>query len=285
MLPLLRAGLALWLAAGAYAQPAAQQFDELTAVLSAARSRGCEGRPGAERRLLPVRQLSEAAQRIAAGEPHRDAAKRSGYRATRLFVGTMTGHRTAAAVASTMATKYCKALTDPSLTDVGLHRQGDAYWIVLAAPFAPPPPAAAADVAARILALTNEARSRPRKCGARMFEAAAPVAPNPLLDRAAAIHAGDMAQHSYLEHEGRDAASPADRVDRAGYRWRSVGENIASGQTTPEEVVQEWLASPTHCATLMNPGFTHMGVAYAVDVNSEAGIYWAQVFGRPGSAR
>jgi uncharacterized protein YkwD len=60
-----------------------------------------------------------------------------------------------------------------------------------------------------------------------------------------------------------------------------VGENIASGQTTPEEVVQEWIASPTHCATLMNTGFTDMGVAYAVDMNSEAGIYWAQVFGRP----
>jgi uncharacterized protein YkwD len=282
MLPLLWAGLAIWLAAAAYAQPAApQQLDELMAMLSAARSRGCEGRPGLGNRLRPVPQLGEAAQRIARGEPHRDAAKRSGYRAMRLFVGTMSGYRTAAAVASTMAAKYCKALTDPSLTDIGIHRQGDSYWIVLAAPFAPPPLAATAVVAARILALTNDARSYSRQCGTRMFEAAAPVAPNPLLDRAAAVHARDMAQHSYLEHEGRDAASPADRVDRAGYRWRSVGENIASGQTTPEEVVREWIASPTHCATLMNPGFTDMGVAYAVDVNSEAGIYWAQVFGRP----
>ena len=279
---LLRGGLAFWLAASACAQPAAPQpLEELTAALSAARSRGCEGRPGLEVRLRPVRQLAEAAQRIARGEPHRDAAKRSGYRATRLFVGTMTGHRAPAAVANTMAARYCRALTDPSLTDIGFHRQGDSYWIVLAAPFAPPSPAAAAGIAARILALTNEARSHARPCGARMFEAAAPLAPSPLLDRAAAVHARDMARHSYLEHEGRDAASPADRVDRAGYRWRSVGENIASGQTMPEEVVQEWIASPTHCATLMNPGFTDMGVAYAVDVNSEAGIYWAQVLGRP----
>src|SRR6185295_14755405 len=134
----------------------------------------------------------------------------------------------------------------------------------LAAPFAPPPQSAAADVAARVLALTNEARSRPRKCGNQFFEAAPPLKPNPLLERAAALHSRDMAQHSYLEHEDRGGASPADRVTRTGYPWRSVGENIASGQTSPEQVVQEWIGSPGHCANLMSPSFTEMGVAYAV---------------------
>ena len=89
-----------------------------------------------------------------------------------------------------------------------------------------------------------------------------------------------MARHNLLEHRGRDGSSAADRVTRAGYDWRSVGENIAAGQPSPQEVVAGWLRSPGHCANLMEPRFTDMGVAYAVDQKSEAGIYWAQVFGR-----
>jgi uncharacterized protein YkwD len=79
----------------------------------------------------------------------------------------------------------------------------------------------------------------------------------------------------------RDGSNAADRVTRAGYRWRRLGENIALGQTTPERVVREWVLSPEHCATLMNPAFTEMGVAYNVNLDSADGIYWAQLFARP----
>jgi uncharacterized protein YkwD len=231
--------------------------------------------------LQAVPPLSEAARRIASGEAPADAARRAGYRSTRLMVINMSGYGSPARVAQAMAEKHCRALTDPELTEFGSYRQGDSYWMVLAAPFAPPPPSAAAAVAARVLALTNEARAQARKCGTRSFGRASPLAPNRQLDAAAAVHARDMAQHSYLEHEGRDGSSAADRVARAGYRWRSVGENIASGQTTPERVVREWVLSPEHCATLMNPAYTEMGVAYSVNFDSADGIYWAQLFGRP----
>ena len=39
--------------------------------------------------------------------------------------------------------------------------------------------------------------------------------------------------------------------------------------------------SPPHCANLMNPVFTEMGVAYAVDAKSAMGVYWTQSFGTP----
>lgn len=277
-------GFACWLAAAAQAQRGqARPPEDLIAALSATRLRGCAGQPGAKAGLRPVGPLAEAAQRIARGEPADSATKRAGYRATRLIVVTMSGYGSAGRVAKAMAEQYCKALTDPDLSDVGAYRRGDSYWMVLAAPFAPPPPSAAAAVAERVRMLTNDARSRGRQCGNRSFAATGPLTPNPQLARAAALHAQDMAQHSYLEHEGSDRSSPADRASRAGYRWRSVGENIASGQTTPEQVVQEWVRSPEHCANLMSPSFTEMGVAYAVNANSDAGIYWAEVFGRPSS--
>jgi uncharacterized protein YkwD len=276
------AALGAWLAPGAHAQPGrAEPPDEVIPALSAARTRGCAGQAGPESRLRRVAQLNEAAQRIARGESSDAATKAAGYRSTRLFVMNMSGYGSPAGLARTMAEKHCKALSDPKLTDIGFHRQGTSVWLVLAAPFAPPPQSAAADVAARVLALTNEARSRPRKCGNQSFEAVPPLKTNPVLERAAAVHAQEMAQHSYLEHEGRDASGPADRVTRAGYAWRSVGENIASGQASPEQVVQDWIGSPEHCANLMSPSFTEMGVAYAVNSNSESVIYWTEVFGRP----
>ncbi len=68
---------------------------------------------------------------------------------------------------------------------------------------------------------------------------------------------------------------------RAGYRYRSTGENIAAGQIKPEDAVAGWVKNAPHCANLMNPAFTEMGVAFAVDRRSEMGVYWTQAFGRP----
>lgn len=79
-----------------------------------------------------------------------------------------------------------------------------------------------------------------------------------------------------LQHEGGDGSTAAQRVSRAGYRWRSVGENIASGQDSVEQVMADWTSSPKHCANLMDPRFTEMGLGYAVNPDSEGGIYWAQ---------
>ena len=68
---------------------------------------------------------------------------------------------------------------------------------------------------------------------------------------------------------------------RERYKWRMVGENVASGPTTADEVMEGWLASPHHCENLMDPRYTDMGIAYVVDPKSESGVYWAQVFALP----
>src|SRR5262249_54156569 len=101
------------------------------------------------------------------------------------------------------------------------------------------------------------------------------------LERAAIEHSHDMASHDYMDHTGRDGSLPSDRVTRAGYKWQTVGENLASGIVTPEEVVNGWVGSPHHCENLMSPQFTQMVVAYAVNTSSRGGIYWTQLFGTP----
>ncbi|MGZ5179744.1 MAG: CAP domain-containing protein [Ramlibacter sp.] len=231
--------------------------------------------------LRPQPQLDDAAARLARGSSLATALQASGYRAQRSYEWRLSGYPSPQAVAAMLVRGHCDTLSDPALTDLGIRRSGNSYWIVLAAPFAPPPQADAGSVAARVLALVNQARAQPRRCGDRLFNAAAPLALDAALTRAAAVHAESMARGGYLEHEGRDGSSPAQRATRAGYDWRTLGENIAMGQTTPELVVRAWLKSAEHCANIMEPAFTQMGVAFAVNNASEGGIYWAQEFGRP----
>jgi uncharacterized protein YkwD len=111
-------------------------------------------------------------------------------------------------------------------------------------------------------------------CGGESFGAAGPVAWNGRLERAAEAHTVDMVIHAYFAHVGTDGSSVGDRVSRVGYDWRRVGENLARANRTAPEVVQLWLDSPAHCANLMHPGFSEMGVY-------EQDGYWTQVFGRP----
>jgi uncharacterized protein YkwD len=94
-------------------------------------------------------------------------------------------------------------------------------------------------------------------------------------------HAADMAAHNYFEHEDLAGRSPADRVRASGYREKLVGENIAYGPTTVEEVVRGWLASPDHCENIMDPRFSEMGLAYAQGSRQRHGLYWVQLLVQP----
>jgi len=112
-----------------------------------------------------------------------------------------------------------------------------------------------------------------------MFPAVLPLTLNESLERAALDHSQDMAGHNYMDHTGRDGSSPADRITRTGYKWQLVGENLASGMMTPDEAVAGWLQSPHHCANLMTARFAEMGLAFAVNPSTDAGVYWTQTFG------
>jgi uncharacterized protein YkwD len=173
----------------------------------------------------------------------------------------------------------CSTVTQGELTEAGFHQRGTQTWMVLAAPFSPPGAAQAGDVQARVLALVNEARARPRRCGNDSFAAARPLRLNTTLHGVADAHAADMARYRYFSHTGRDGSHVDGRASRAGYPWRAIGENIAAGQMQADTAVQGWLNSPGHCANLMSPAYTEMGAAFAVNNRSSAGIYWVQVFG------
>lgn len=128
-----------------------------------------------------------------------------------------------------------------------------------------------------MLSLSNAARSQPRTCGTTSHAAAPALNANAQLNQAAQGHASDMADRNYFSHTSQDGRTMADRINATGYRWSTIGENIAAGQATPEEVVSGWLSSPGHCRNIMNPAFRELGVSYVQ--GGSYGHYWVQNFG------
>jgi len=137
-----------------------------------------------------------------------------------------------------------------------------------------------ASVRARVLELVNAARNNSRECGSIRFAAAPPLSASRELNGAATGHARDMARRKFFDHRGADGSQPKDRVLRAGYQPRLTGENIAFGPESAEEAVDGWLASPGHCANIMDARFQHIGIGLATG-RGRGQIYWVQTFGAP----
>ena len=136
-------------------------------------------------------------------------------------------------------------------------------------------------LAARALRLINEVRQRGARCGTRSFGPAPRVTLSQTLADVALGHAADMAQHDYFDHQDLSGRTPAERVRAVGYKETLVGENIAYGPGSADEVVKGWLDSPGHCENIMEPRFTQMGIAYAPGSAPKPGLYWVQLLAAP----
>lgn len=244
----------------------------------------CHGPPGL-RDFARRPELDRAAAMLAGGASLQDSAWATGYQSVTIKTIRMSGSTDPRALETLLGRNYCAMIADPGLAEIGVHQQGMATSVVLAAAFAPSAGLDEDGIAARMLALVNRARAQPRECGSTFYPAAGPVRWNEVLARAARTHSEDMARNNYFAHNSPDGTEPADRVERAGYDYRSTGENIAAGQMTPEAAMESWIRSPAHCANLMGAEYTEMGVAMATNRQSSNGVYWTQVFGTPRAAR
>jgi uncharacterized protein YkwD len=81
-----------------------------------------------------------------------------------------------------------------------------------------------------------------------------PLTVAPQLDDSAQQWTVEMVQTGNFGH-----GDPFGRMSAAGYEWQAAGENIATGQQTPRAVVAGWMASVTHCRTILNPDFRNVG--------------------------
>ncbi|WP_130904732.1 CAP domain-containing protein [Pseudomonas sp. Sample_22] len=203
----------------------------------------------------------------------------AGYPMKNVQAISLSGPRDAASAMKAIQESFCQIVLDPQFVDVGVSRQDREWRIVVARPLLS---ARLGDWQAegqKLLAELNAARTKSRQCGAQSFNATTPLAWNATLGAAAETHSRAMANNNFFDHKDRDGRTPGDRAELAGYNFQQIGENIAAGQDTVRKVVDGWLASPGHCANLMNPQFNELGAAYANDPKSYAGIYWTAMFG------
>lgn len=96
------------------------------------------------------------------------------------------------------------------------------------------------------------------------------------LDAAAFAHSSDMAEHGELVHVSERTGTPADRMVQANVEAVRIAQNIAR-QPTTRRALDSILSSDAHRAQLLDPGFTHIGLA-AVEV--EGNVYVTQVLAR-----
>lgn len=130
-----------------------------------------------------------------------------------------------------------------------------------------------------VLRQVNAARSVARSCGARPMKAAHDLAWSRPLAEAAERHSVDMAARRFFDHVNPDGQRVSQRVSAQGYKWRTVGENLAGGDTSVADVIAGWLGSPEHCQNMMNPAYAEVGVACVRQPGSKWGNYWTMVLG------
>jgi uncharacterized protein YkwD len=87
-----------------------------------------------------------------------------------------------------------------------------------------------------------------------------------------------MAARHYFEHTTPEGVEAKTRITNEGYRYRSMGENIAAGRSTAAGVMADWMSSPGHRGNILNCRFRDLGVGVAAD--SGGARYWTQDFGR-----
>jgi uncharacterized protein YkwD len=108
---------------------------------------------------------------------------------------------------------------------------------------------------------------------------ASPLQWDPKLAAVARAHSEDMARNGFFSHQGSDGSSPAERVSRAGVRWRSTGENIAmtSDVVQAEKLfMNEPKFQENHRGNILNPNYTHVGVGIAR--GPDGTLYFTQDF-------
>ncbi len=142
-----------------------------------------------------------------------------------------------------------------------------------------------------LLDAINKERASEHTCGDRgTFGPVHSLVWNANLHASALEHAIDLAVSDTFSHDGSGTASDItgngrpskfyERIERNGYtHYYSVGENIAGGQRTLDEVMRAWMASPGHCENIMKSTYTEVGVAIVKNDNSTYQVYWVQNFG------
>jgi uncharacterized protein YkwD len=114
----------------------------------------------------------------------------------------------------------------------------------------------------------------------REWAGVAPLTHSSVLEDQATQYACEMIYYDFFDHENPVTGTHLrDRAEEFGYDYIIIGENLAAGQSTPAQVISEWMDSEDHRDNILNPEFTELGVG--IRTGGRYGTYWVQEFGCP----
>ncbi len=111
----------------------------------------------------------------------------------------------------------------------------------------------------------------------RTAAGASEVTLNSRLNAAAETHSRDMARQNRPWHFGSDGSSPFDRVRRAGYDGRMLGENISESYETELQTLSAWMEERSTRDVILNRKARDMGFAWYQESNGK--IWWTLLMG------
>ena len=110
--------------------------------------------------------------------------------------------------------------------------------------------------AARLVTLTNQTRVNAGLPALQTSSCLAPVASR---------WAASMAQTQKMTHQSLTT------LENACPGWRTIGENIAVGNVSPDVLFNAWMTSPEHKANILRTKFNQQSLAV---VRDPQGHYW-----------
>lgn len=124
----------------------------------------------------------------------------------------------------------------------------------------------------QLLDRVNEERARRHR---------GPLRPSRALDLAAQTYAERMMREEFYGHISPRGDTVLERVQASGYEPELIGENLASGQPTAEQAMDNWMASKEHRDNILDQCYRDIGFGIAVlESEGELKILWVQCFGR-----
>lgn len=111
----------------------------------------------------------------------------------------------------------------------------------------------------------------------RAKQGVAPLRYHKNLEDSAQKHAFDMEIRDYFSHENPEGQRSGDRIKETGYGVINaqecrcsykvyLGENIAKGQKTVEQVIREWMESESHREAMLSKDYQEIGVGITGDI-------------------
>ena len=125
------------------------------------------------------------------------------------------------------------------------------------------------DLDGRIIA-THEGAAPCKECinALKKQKPLPPLTMDKFLNRASGMLVRDQQNTGRTGHEGSDGSSPWDRMERAGFKGRKMGENVTYGSLNAIDIVLDLMIDDGvpdrgHRKNFLDPDFDRIGVAYA----------------------